>query len=461
VRSEGLPTIAGYRIEEQIGAGGFSRVYRAVQLSFRRPVAIKVLRSSAADEQTTDLFFHECRVMGMLPSHPNIVTVHDIATTGDGQPCIVMALYRGTFRSAGRRPVEEVLDVGAKIARALGRVHDVGIVHRDIKPHNVFVSADGEPALADFGIAALADDRDAPTRYTLKYAPPELLRDLEWSRRGDIYSLGATLHQLVTGRVPFDGDDDEAIVRNVMTADPPPLGRSDAPPELERLLRRCMAKRPADRPADAGDVAAELERIVGARAAPNRHGAAPSPVTPVTPVARVTPVIDDPTTGTVTDDRRPGRLRTTDPGGPAAEDDDSVPGPDDASHRRLVAIVAAVLLAIVVGAVAIALSGGSDEAGPPPSTTSVALDDFVVLSPPERFEVARTATGFRFDWAVANPGGRIQIHRVGTDDNVIADESPFEWTLPDGSGDACFEARSVDADRTRLSQSASGPVCAD
>lgn len=273
-----LPTVPGYDVVEQIDVGGFSRVYRAIQRRFERPVAIKVLNAGFADERQRRAFERECRVMGQLSSHPNIVTVYDSATAqvgGHELPAIVMELYTGTYRNAGRLSIPEVVDVGVKIADALDHIHRREIVHRDLKPHNLFISEHGEPAIADFGISTIGGEHTTGARFTLKYAPPELLREGVADASGDIYSLGATLFQLATGHVPFDGTDDADVVRRVMVAPPPPLERSDAPPGLERIIHRCLAKYPSERPATAGEVAEAFRRLQSEVGLPGRRRAVP------------------------------------------------------------------------------------------------------------------------------------------------------------------------------------------
>ena len=200
-----LPTIDGFTVEELIDTGGFSRVFRATQHGLDRPVAVKVLNSTLQDERQQRVFERECKVMGRLSNHPNIVTVYAPAFTDDMKPCIVMELYRGTFRNQGVLDVKQVVDVGAKLADALDAIHEEGIVHRDIKPHNVFVSDRGEPAIGDFGISSIDTERTVTgaAAFSVNYAPPEVFEEGGAEAPGDVYALGATLYQLATGEVPF------------------------------------------------------------------------------------------------------------------------------------------------------------------------------------------------------------------------------------------------------------------
>lgn len=471
-----LPRLDGYDVVELIDSGGFSRVYRAIQRRFERAVAVKVLNAGFADDRQQRAFERECRVMGQLSSHPNIVTVYDSALAeyagGHQLPAIVMELYTGTYRHVGRLGVAEVIDVGMKVADALDHIHRQGIVHRDLKPHNLFVSQHGEPAIADFGISTMGGEHTSGTRFTLKYAPPELLREGIADAAGDVYSLGVTLYQLATGHVPFDGADEAEIVRQVMVADPPPLGRSDAPGGLERILQRCLAKQPGNRPASAGEVADAFRRLQAEVGPPHRRTAATA--TPGTALgertvgrdpayqpgavragqaARPTPA--RPAADTPDRDDALDRTAARDPAAaaPVAPDSDAAP-----SRRRGALIAVAGALVLAGAAAAIALTSGGDSASPattiaPARTAPV----FEVLTPPDELTVTATADGFEFTWV---PDGKIRIHRVGSDDNVIADGQPFVWSLTPSDGADCFAARTINADETRMSQTATSPVCA-
>lgn len=456
--------VEGYVVGDQIGVGGFSRVYAAVQLDFDRPVAIKVMDARFTDERQRQEFRSECTKLGRLTGHPNIVTVHGAAVTNDDRPCIVMELYRGSYRDMGRMTIPEIVDIGMKTAEALGHVHRMRIVHRDLKPENIFVSEHEEPAIADFGISSVAGEQEHSTRFTLKYAPPELILDEVSNELGDIYSLGATLHHLATGRAPFAGDSDEALVREIISSPVPPIGRSEAPPELERLLRRCLAKDPSERPASAAEVAAELRRLQSRVGVPTRTrptaADAPDPM-----FAGMQPERQlDRGELTMTDDR-PGKSRVVTPSAPA-------PASAPTRSRRSAIIAGVAVVGVVVAAAGVLLlSGGDSDDGAPTVSTAVdsgpddaglddeSLNDFEVLAVPTDLTVQRVDGGFVIAWEPAD--SKVQLRRVGTDDNVIAESTPFDWTLGSNeSGGDCFEARTVNDDENRLSQSAIGPVCA-
>ena len=259
--------VEGYQHFTRIGAGGFSSVYRAEQAGLGRQVAVKVLHTdleSTAEQQT---FERECRALGLLSRHPNIVTVYHDAVTDDGRRCIVMELYHGTVRELlageGRRPVGEVLQLGVKIGSALQVAHDAGVLHRDVKPHNILLSDYGEPALSDFGISVIDVERSvsAASGLSLAYASPEALDGRRATRASDIYSLGTTLFHLLEGEPPFASPRMEATLTKIMTEEPPELSRDDVTESLRAVLRSCLAKSPGDRPVSAGALVASLREI--------------------------------------------------------------------------------------------------------------------------------------------------------------------------------------------------------
>lgn len=482
--ASGVPSVDGYTVIEQIDAGGFSRVYRATQHGLERNVAVKILNASFEDERQQKTFERECRVMGQLSTHPNIVTVFASALTGHGHPCIIMELYEGTYRGDQQLDIAEVVDVGAKVADALQAIHDDGIVHRDIKPHNIFVSSHGQPAIGDFGISSIESERTVTggAGFSINYAPPEVFEEGGAGAAGDVYSLGATLYQLASGEVPFPhtGDPSErtrATVHKIITATPPGLRRPDAPPELSRLLQRCMAKNPADRPASPAVVATELRKL-------QRQIGIPDPLSALKRVrGAVSPSVPDPTidrAGATAEPsvRTTGRAHTPtnatggvtvvrDRAQPATNEpvDAETPTTAPASPRPLLIGGMAALAVIVVSTVAISLLGGgsSDE----PEATSTAADPtttaapFVVLDPPDDLTVERPSEGvYQLSWTAEEGDVDYQILLVGGSETRFSDEDEYSWQVADDSGSACFEVRTVNSERTRVSQSAAGPVCA-
>ena len=258
--------IDGYEDLSRIGSGGFSVVYRAHEVALNRNVAVKVLNAGLASDDDRRAFERECRALGQL-DHPDIVRVYRSAYTVDDRPCIIMELYDSNFRevldrSGALGPVE-LLDVGVRMAVALHVAHSKGVLHRDVKPHNIFRSRYGDPALGDFGISTLVGERthSGPGGLSVAYAAPEVLEEAGSGPATDVYALAATLYHLAAGRAPFASTDLRQAVRKILDDPPPPLERTDLPPGFERVLRAGLAKRPADRPATALDFAESLREV--------------------------------------------------------------------------------------------------------------------------------------------------------------------------------------------------------
>jgi hypothetical protein len=285
--------IDGYDELELIGKGGFSYVFSAHQKDFNRRVALKVLTFGLADERERRSFERECRAMGLVSQHPHIVTVFNAAFTSTKQPVIVMELYSGGTmgdrqKREGRLPVAVVLETGVKIAGALQTAHDRGLLHRDIKPQNLFISEFGEPALGDFGISTLDDERSISGGggLTVHYAPPEVLEGAPATPISDIYSFAATLYTLLEGARPFAprGGSRQSVgelARRIMLEPPPQVRRTDAPRALGELLARTMSKSPDERPLSAAQFGQELQRIQGGLGLPLTALPLASPPPPV------------------------------------------------------------------------------------------------------------------------------------------------------------------------------------
>lgn len=265
---EGVP---GYHDLQRIGRGGFSVVYRARQDQLDRVVAVKVLSVEFIDSHVRRRFLREVQLTSRLTGHPNVVTVLDSGMTAAGRPYIAMEYFeRGSLRdrlaAEGPLPVGDVLRIGVKVAGALAAAHHEGVLHRDVKPQNILVSRFGEPALADFGTARLTDALDVSARteaLTPYHAAPEILQGETPSTACDVYSLGSTLYQLLTGRPPYQSEDGgiAALLLRVLREDPPPIARPDVPPAVGGALLRAMAKSPTDRYGDAWEFAYALQRL--------------------------------------------------------------------------------------------------------------------------------------------------------------------------------------------------------
>ena len=253
-----VPEIAGYGELVEIGRGGYSHVYRARQYEFDRPVAIKVLNEPLKDSAAVDSFERECRTMGALWDHPNIVPVFASAFTSDDRPCIVMKLfhegsYSQVLHNSGPIALQELLVVGVKIAGALAAAHEALVVHGDVKPHNIFKSRFGEPALGDFGIATFAGRRKegAPLGISVHYAAPEAV-DSDLGPGSDQYSLAATLYTLAVGRRPFEASDSTEsnsstdVLHRVITRPTPQLPKQ-FPEDFRAIIWRAMSRDPGGR----------------------------------------------------------------------------------------------------------------------------------------------------------------------------------------------------------------------
>gem|GEM_PF-3791641 len=260
--------VSHYEISERIGGGGMGVIYRARDIRLGRTVALKFIAPEIRrDPEAQRRFLHEARAASAL-DHPNICTIHEVAETDDGRPYIVMAAYDGeTLRERLRRgpmPEREALDFGEQIAGALAAAHQRGIVHRDVKPDNVFVTRDGVVKLLDFGLARTADSRmsgpDA-VEGTVAYMSPEQATGQRADQRSDIWALGVILYEMLAGVRPFAADDPRVVIELILTRDPDlRLTRPDLAPGITDLVHRMLAKRPARRSAHAQEVLEALER---------------------------------------------------------------------------------------------------------------------------------------------------------------------------------------------------------
>jgi len=215
-------------------------------------------------------FEAECQAMARLSTHPHIVTLYSTAYTSEGFPVIVMQLFGGgTLGDRSPADVDVILDAGVKVASALYFAHELGVIHRDVKPKNVLLSDFGEPALTDFGISAISERADSATNtgITLAYAPPEALEGIA-DERSDVYSLAASIYAVLAGHHPHDvvgGEQTRTeLARKILYEDPPPLRRNGLNALFDTVLvRQGLAKAPGDRPPDAkvfGELLQDLQR---------------------------------------------------------------------------------------------------------------------------------------------------------------------------------------------------------
>lgn len=264
--------VPGYQLIERAGQGGFAVVYRARHERLGRVVAVKILSVTHVGERVLRGFARELELTSRLSDHPNIVAALDTGTTADGRPYIVMDFYEGGslsdhLRAMGALPLDEALRIGVKIGAALDAVHQAGVYHGDIKPQNILMSKYGEPALADFGVARMLDVGQLSSNtlaLTPHHAAPEVLNGSPQSVASDLYALGSTLYQLLSGRPPFYDPADAGVaplLLRVLQHPPPPLQRPDVPPAVAHLVERAMSKDPGARPQSAVEFSRKLQGV--------------------------------------------------------------------------------------------------------------------------------------------------------------------------------------------------------
>ncbi|MEW6336023.1 MAG: serine/threonine-protein kinase [Acidobacteriota bacterium] len=245
-------TISHYEVIERLGAGGMGVVYKARDTRLNRLVALKFLPPQlTGDPAARQRFVEEARTASAF-DHPHVCTVHDIDETADGQVFMAMAYVPGETLKArlcrGALPVLEALNIAIQVAEGLLEAHEHGVAHRDIKPGNVLIDHDGRVKIVDFGLATLVGLPQEPERGmimgTLAYMSPEQTRNEPVDHRSDIWSLGVTIVEMLTGRPPFGDRESQPLLHRVQTDRPEPLERQrpDAPAELSRIVSRCLEK---------------------------------------------------------------------------------------------------------------------------------------------------------------------------------------------------------------------------
>jgi serine/threonine-protein kinase len=294
-----------YEVEELVGTGGMSSVFRAHDRLLDRKVALKVLHQQySEDAEYVERFRREARAVAAL-SHPNIVTVIDRGEH-DGRQFIVFEYIDGENLKAlierrGPAPVTTALELAMQIARGLSFAHQQGLVHRDVKPQNILLNGDGQAKVTDFGIARSLDVQQGMTQTgtvlgTSDYIAPEQAQGQRVDEHTDVYSLGVVLYEMLTTEVPFPGENFVAVAMRHINEEPPSIRdkRPDVSPRLEAAVQRAMAKRPEDRFQTMADFCHELEAnlaeaqgqtaVAPAQApprqtrAPRRPGANPWPI---------------------------------------------------------------------------------------------------------------------------------------------------------------------------------------
>ena len=274
-------TLSHYRINAAIGKGGMGDVYRATDSKLGREIALKVLPPEvASDPERLARFQREARAVAAL-NHPHIVTIHSVEET-EGVHFLTMELVEGQTLDglipASGLPVERIFEIATALAEALAAAHEKGIVHRDLKPSNVMVGDDGRVKILDFGLAKeVAADKASEATLTSAagrtqpgivmgtpaYMSPEQIAGRALDHRTDIFSLGIVLHEMATGRRPFEGTSAAELASSILRDSPPLVtdARGDLPGDLARVIRRCLEKEPRHRVQTARDISNEFRDL--------------------------------------------------------------------------------------------------------------------------------------------------------------------------------------------------------
>ncbi|MGB2768434.1 MAG: serine/threonine-protein kinase, partial [Candidatus Zixiibacteriota bacterium] len=262
-------TVSHYKIEKKIGAGGMGEVFLARDTRLNRNVALKFLpQEYTSDPEVKSRFMREAQA-GAALNHPNIITVYEVAEH-QNRSYIAMEYVDGeSLKDLAERKdlrLSEIMGIGMQIGAGLAKAHEAGIVHRDIKPQNVLIGKDDRARIVDFGLAKLKGDlkitRAGSTLGTVSYMSPEQAQGEEVDRRSDVFSLGVMLYEMITGRLPFQGEHQAAILNSIVNQQPQPLARynSKVSPELERIAAKALSKDKAERYQHADDLLADLRR---------------------------------------------------------------------------------------------------------------------------------------------------------------------------------------------------------
>jgi Tol biopolymer transport system component len=287
-----------YEIRSKIGEGGMGEVYLARDTQLGRDVAVKVLPSTYSDDADRLHRFEQEACAASALNHPNILSIYDVGTH-DGSPYVISELLQGqTLRqriSGTTLAQKRAIDYALQIAHGLAAAHEKGIVHRDLKPDNLFITNDGRVKILDFGLAKLTgagntelSQTSIPTRRvdtdpgkvmgTVGYMSPEQLKGRQVDHRSDIFSFGAILYEMLSGRRAFHGESAAETMSAILKEDPPDLSETNQriSPALERLVSRCLEKNPESRFHSASDLAFALEALSGSGAVPTATTTAPS-----------------------------------------------------------------------------------------------------------------------------------------------------------------------------------------
>jgi len=260
-------TISHYKILEKLGEGGMGVVYKAQDTKLDRIVALKFLPAQyASDKELKSRFKREAQAAAAL-NHPNIITIHEVAEY-ENRPYFAMEYVEGeSLKDLITRKdlsIDKVADIAMQICEGLAKAHEVGIVHRDVKPQNILIDKDGRARILDFGLAKLKKDamltRTGSTVGTVAYMSPEQAQGEEVDYRSDIFSLGVVLYEMITGQLPFKSEHEAAMIYSIVNENPEPLARykSNVPDELKRMVDKTMVKSREMRYQHVDDLRADL-----------------------------------------------------------------------------------------------------------------------------------------------------------------------------------------------------------
>jgi serine/threonine-protein kinase len=418
---QGLLLDGRYRLEERIATGGMGDVWRAVDETLRRDVAVKVLRpDTATDSGFAERFRAEARHMGVL-THPNIGTVHDFGDD-QGTAYLVMEYLEGEPLSSiirDQAPLEPqtVTDILLQVASALQAAHDAGVVHRDVKPANIVVDSAGYAKLTDFGISrALSEAPLTQTGEVLgtpHYLSPEQAQGQPASSLSDVYALAVVGYEMITGERPFAGDSMVTTALAHVSSPAPPLPE-DVPDPLRTTVMASLAKDPSQRPQSAGafaealrsapdELPEELRRAAASAVAPVIVGV---PVTLPPDMPLPTSIISTPEATILTP---PGMAplavgHSAAPLTPAPAGHEGADASPNRSLRRLL-VAAAVVVVVVVVAVALALGNSAGSATTPPSPSPSAAPSSIATPATATHTTATVTTTPAQSPQPANHGG--------------------------------------------------------
>ena len=263
--------IHNYRIEKLLGEGGMGVVYKGLDMTLQRPVAIKLLHSHLTrDSVFFDRFKNEAILLAHL-SHPNVTTLYNFFSEGD-QNYMVMEYVEGMtledyIEKHGSQPVEFVLKTMSAAADGLAHAHERGVLHRDIKPSNIMISKNGTVKIMDFGIAKMKGStsmtRVGSVIGTLEYIAPELLSGKVPSPQSDLYAMGVVIYELLSGKLPFEGPTEASLINSIINQKPKSIKslNPEVPKSLENILENLLHKNPEKRLASADELKLKLDQI--------------------------------------------------------------------------------------------------------------------------------------------------------------------------------------------------------